>query len=112
MFVYTYNFFSEWQANFSTYQQILHQMAKVYQRVIVGKVEMDHPNHSTSHDPEIIKHIQLLLIKSSGHITSFCVKRLFNAAATSSKLRINENDRIIINNELQRMWKKDIYHHT
>jgi len=57
MSVYTYTFFSEWQADFNTYQQTLHQMAKVYQRVIVGKVEMDHPNRSTAHVPEITKHI-------------------------------------------------------
>jgi hypothetical protein len=50
-------FFYAWQADFNTYQQTLHQTAKVYQRVIVGKVEMDHPNRSTSHVPEITKHI-------------------------------------------------------
>jgi len=32
-------------------------MVKVYQRVIVGTDGMGHPNHSTSRDPEIMKHI-------------------------------------------------------
>jgi len=55
MSVYTDTFFAQWQADINTYQQTWHQMAKVYQRVIVDKVEMDHPNRSTSHVPEITK---------------------------------------------------------
>jgi hypothetical protein len=59
-------------------------MVKVYQRVIGGKVEMDHPNHSTSRDPEIIKDIQLLLIKNMFQM--FIQYFLFNDAGSSSKL--------------------------
>jgi hypothetical protein len=39
-------------------------MAKVYQRATAGRVEMDHPNHSTSHDPEIKMHNHLLRNKA------------------------------------------------
>ena len=89
MSVYTYMFFSEWQADFNTYQQTLHQMAKVYQRVIVGKVEMDHPNRSTSHVPEITKHIWLktrlkclfniFLFNDAGSSPKMCIiKKLYN----------------------------------
>jgi hypothetical protein len=58
-------------------------MAKVYQRVIVGRVEMDHPNHSTSHDPEIIMHTQLLWMKNCQRcITSFYRRFLFMVHVT------------------------------
>jgi len=79
-------FFSEWQANFNTYRQTLHQMAKVYQRVIVGKVEMDHPNRSTSHVPEITKHIDYCRLKKC--LKCLFIIFLFNDAGNSPTLCI------------------------
>lgn len=75
-------------------------MAEVHQRVTAGRVEMGHPNHSTSHDPEIIMHTQLRLIKNCQKMHYFLLPKIFmygsfHDAVSSSDLYCVENDRVI-----------------
>jgi hypothetical protein len=71
-------------------------MEEVYQRVTAGRGEMDHPNHSTSHDPEIIMYTQLLWIKNCQRcITSFyqrflCIGHLMMLSVAQTVLKMRQ----------------------